>query len=172
MTQIAFARNQSSAGTLGTSGRRAPVRITDASTRNGVRNARADRDLLGVRQPIVRPESEEPITEPSLQSSVVSVVLAGESIEKVVRRIPTLYVIALFTVIVSCAVLTIWNTLQVNKLTQIRVRNEQRIAESEQRLVKLRAEEMQLAAPSRIRQLAEQKLGMTEAQREDLVLIH
>jgi cell division protein FtsL len=142
--------------------------------------------MLGARTVSTRPESrsqrddpedsfsvEPKETTPSKQTtpSIVSVVLAGETIEKVVRRIPTLYVIALFGVIVLCAVLTIWNTLQVNKLTLERTHNEQRLEESEQRLVKLRAEEMQLGAPSRIRQLAESKLGMTDAQREDLVLV-
>ena len=96
---------------------------------------------------------------------------ATETLEKVVRRIPTLYVIALFGVIVLCAVLMIWNTLQVNALTVQKTHNEERIAQAEQRLIKLRAEEMQLSAPSRIRDLAKSKFGMVDVSGEDLVIV-
>jgi hypothetical protein len=34
----------------------------------------------------------------------------GETLEKVVGRIPTLYIIIFFTVFTGCAVLIIWNT--------------------------------------------------------------
>src|SRR4051812_8453498 len=54
-------------------------------------------------------------------------------IEKVVRKMPTLYVIALFGVVVVCAVSIIWNTLQVNRLTLERTRLEDKITQTEQR---------------------------------------
>ncbi len=169
MTQIAIARKQSAMGSspmprvpriqMNASGK-AMLGAKESQSRSAGRSERDDPE-----------ESFASDFEQPAAPSVVSVVLAGETIEKVVRRIPTLYVIALFGVIVLCAVLTIWNTLQVNKLTLERTHNELRLNESEQRIVKLRAEEMQLAAPSRIRQLAQTKLGMTDAQREDLVLV-
>jgi cell division protein FtsL len=96
---------------------------------------------------------------------------AGETLEKVVRRIPTLYVIAFFGVVVGCAVLIIWNTLQVNRLTLERTRLSDRIAQTEQRLIKLRAHEMQLSAPSRIREIAKAKLGMVETTGEDVIIL-
>jgi cell division protein FtsL len=167
MTHIAIARKSGVMG--GTSSSNVP-RIHLSSPGKTMLGARRLADGAE-RSRWERDDPEEQGSDLRPAASVVSVVLAGETIEKVVRRIPTLYVIALFSVIVLCAVLTIWNTLQVNKLTLERTHNGQRLDESEQRLVKLRAEEMQLAAPSRIRQLAESKLGMTDAQREDLVLV-
>jgi cell division protein FtsL len=73
----------------------------------------------------------------------------GETLEKVVKRIPTLYVIIFFAVFTSCAVLIIWNTLQVNRLTYEKARLESKIEQTEQRIVKLKAQEMQLSAPDR-----------------------
>jgi len=111
-------------------------------------------------------------TSGSLEKEIEVKVTNTETLEKVVRRIPTLYVIAFFGVVVSCAVFIIWNTLQVNTLTLERTHLDQKIAQTEQRLIKLRAEEMQLSAPSRIRSLASSKLGMTEETGEDLILLH
>lgn len=91
-------------------------------------------------------------------------------IEKAVRRMPAIYVIAFFGVVVLCAVLIIWNTLQVNKLTYERVKLDDQIAQTEQRLIRLRAEEMQLSAPDRIRKIAQAKLGMVDANGEDIVI--
>jgi cell division protein FtsL len=94
-----------------------------------------------------------------------------ETLEKVVKRIPTLYVIAFFGVVVMCAVSIIWNTLQVNRLTLEKTRAMDRIAQTEQRLIKLRAQEMQLSAPSRVRALAKEKLGMIEETGSEVVFI-
>jgi cell division protein FtsL len=94
-----------------------------------------------------------------------------ETLEKVVKRIPTLYVIAFFAVVVTCAVSIIWNTLQVNRLTLEKTRATDRIAQTEQRLIKLRAQEMQLSAPSRIRSLAREKLGMIEETGSEVVFV-
>lgn len=94
-----------------------------------------------------------------------------ETLEKVVKRIPTLYVIAFFAVVVTCAVSIIWNTLQVNRLTLEKTRATDRIAQTEQRLIKLRAQEMQLSAPSRIRSLAKEKLGMIEETGSEVVFV-
>ncbi len=92
-------------------------------------------------------------------------------IEKVVRKMPTLYVIAFFGVVVLCAVMIIWNTLQVNKLTLERTKLDEQITQSEQRLIRLRAQEMQLSAPDHIRQLAQSKLGMIQSNGEDVVIV-
>jgi cell division protein FtsL len=92
-------------------------------------------------------------------------------LERVVRKMPALYVITFFGVVVACAVLIIWNTLQVNRLTLERTKLDDNIAQTEQRLLRLRAEEMQLSASSRIDDLARTKLGMTEATGEDIVII-
>ena len=94
-----------------------------------------------------------------------------ETLEKVVKRIPTLYVIAFFGVVVMCAVSIIWNTLQVNRLTLEKTRANDRIAQAEQRLIKLRAQEMQLSAPSRVRALAREKLGMIEETGSEVVFV-
>jgi cell division protein FtsL len=92
-------------------------------------------------------------------------------IEKVVRKMPTLYVIAFFGVVVFCAVVIIWNTLQVNKLTAERTKLDDQITQTEQRLIRLRAEEMQLSAPDHIRPLAQSKLGMIQSNGEDIVIV-
>ncbi len=94
-----------------------------------------------------------------------------ETLEKVVKRIPTLYVIAFFGVVVMCAVSIIWNTLQVNRLTLEKTRANDRIAQTEQRLIKLRAQEMQLSAPSRIRAIAKERLGMIEETGSEVVFV-
>src|ERR1044071_4358748 len=92
-------------------------------------------------------------------------------IQKVVRKMPTLYVITFFGVVVGCAVLIIWNTLRVNKLTSERTKLDDQIVQAEQRLLKARAEEMQLSAPSRVEDLARTKLGMIEATGDDIVIL-
>jgi cell division protein FtsL len=97
-------------------------------------------------------------------------VIATE-IEKAVRKMPTLYVIAFFGVVVACAVLIIWNTLQVNKLTSERTKLDDEIAQTQQKLIRLRAEEMQLSAPSRVSEIAHAKLGMVEAMSEDIIVV-
>ncbi len=84
---------------------------------------------------------------------------------------PTLYVIAFFGVVVLCAVMIIWNTLQVNKLSAERTKLDEQITQSEQRLIRLRAEEMQLSAPDHIRPLAQSKLGMIPANGDDEVIV-
>jgi cell division protein FtsL len=87
----------------------------------------------------------------------------AESFEKVVRRIPTLYVITFAVVLTSCAVLIIWNTLQVNRFSFEKTKLEQEIEQTKQRIIKLKAQEMQLSAPDRIRQVAKTKFGMVES---------
>jgi cell division protein FtsL len=123
-----------------------------------------DGDLLGV------PSREEPIA--AVGSNALPVPKTAPSeIEKVVRKMPTLYVIAFFGVVVLCAVMIIWNTLQVNKLTAERTKLDDQITQSEQRLIRLRAEEMQLSAPDHIRPIAESKLGMIQSSGEDVVIV-
>jgi cell division protein FtsL len=95
-----------------------------------------------------------------------------ETLEKVVGRIPTLYIIAFFTVFTGCAVLIIWNTLQVNRLTLEKARLESKTEQTTQRIIKLKAQEMQLSAPDRIREIARRKLGMTEMTSSDEVIVH
>jgi len=92
-------------------------------------------------------------------------------IEKAVRKMPTIYVIAFFGVVVACAVFIIWNTLQVNRLTSERTKLDDEIAQTEQKLIRLRAEEMQLSARSRVSQIAHAKFGMVEAMSEDIVVV-
>ena len=125
-------------------------------------------ELLGVKQS----RAEEPIpfehASGTLSAQPKSV---PSELEKTVRKMPTLYVIAFFGVVVACAVLIIWNTLQVNKLAAERVKLDDQIAQTEQRLIRLRAMEMQLSAPDRIRAIAAQKLGMSPASAEDIVVI-
>ncbi|HET9137044.1 MAG TPA: cell division protein FtsL [Candidatus Kapabacteria bacterium] len=107
--------------------------------------------------PIVEDEplKAEPKTEPKKKN--------GESFEKVVRRIPTLYVITFAAIVTCCAVLIIWNTLQVNRFTLEKTKLEQDIEQAKQRIIKLKAQEMQLSAPDRIRQVAKTKFGMVES---------
>lgn len=110
-------------------------------------------------------EQQEQVAVPGMRSA------QAETLEKVVKRIPTLYVIAFFGVVVACAVSIIWNTLQVNRLTLEKTRVSDRIAKGEQRLIKLRAQEMQLSAPSRIRAIAGERLGMIEESGMDVIYI-
>lgn len=95
----------------------------------------------------------------------------AETLEKVVRRIPTLYVVAFFGVVVGCAVLIIWNTIQVNRLTLERTKTQQRIAELDQRTLRLKAEEMQLSAQSRVTEIAKRKLRMIELSGSDVIIM-
>jgi cell division protein FtsL len=124
-----------------------------------------------VREEIEEDDQESP--DGSLDTSAIPGMRSAqpETLEKVVKRIPTLYVIAFFGVVVMCAVSIIWNTLQVNRLTLEKTRATDRIAQTEQRLIKLRAQEMQLSAPSRIRALAKDKLGMIEETGSEVVFI-
>jgi cell division protein FtsL len=107
--------------------------------------------------PIVEDESQK--AEPKAELKKKN----GESFEKVVRRIPTLYVITFAAVVTFCAVLIIWNTLQVNRFTLEKTKLEQDIEQAKQRIIKLKAQEMQLSAPDRIRQVAKTKFGMVES---------
>lgn len=95
----------------------------------------------------------------------------GETVEKVIKRIPTFYVIIFFAVFTSCAVLIVWNTLQVNRLAYRKASLESKIELQEQRIIKLKAQEMRLAAPDRIHELARVKLGMIESTSEDEIII-
>jgi cell division protein FtsL len=95
----------------------------------------------------------------------------AESIEKVIKRIPTFYVIIFFTVFTACAVLIVWNTLQVNRLAYQKASLERKIELQEQRIIKLKAQEMRLAAPDRIRELAMTRLHMIETTSEDEIIV-
>ena len=95
----------------------------------------------------------------------------GETLEKVVKRIPTFYVIIFFSVFTACAVLIIWNTLQVNRLTYDKSKLEGKIEQTKQRIIKLKAQEMQLSAPERVREIAKGKFGMFEDNGADEFLI-
>lgn len=110
-------------------------------------------------------------TIPSVTAIATEAKQMQADLEKTVRKMPILYVIAFFAVVVGCAVSIIWNTLQVNKLTLERTAIENQIAQTEQRLIKLRAQEMQLSAPTRIRELATTKLGMIEETGENLFVL-
>ncbi len=124
-----------------------------------------DGELLGA-----SPSREDPIAGFEPNAAAMSKAAPSE-IEKAVRRMPTLYVIAFFGVVVLSAVMIIWNTLQVNKLTAERTKLDDQITQSEQRLIRLRAEEMQLSSPDHIRPIAETKLGMIEANGQDVVIV-
>ncbi len=144
-----------------------------------------EREMLGARPKArIAPVYEEPEEELELEPEFEADATIPEAVEietpqkvvpseleKAVRRMPTIYVIAFFAVVVGCAVMMIWNTLQVNKLTLERTRLEDKIAQTEQRLIKLRAEEMQLSAPSRIRDLVKAKFGMVEETGDELVIV-
>ncbi len=94
-----------------------------------------------------------------------------ETIDKVVGRIPTLYVIVFAAIVTGCAVLIIWNTLQVNRLNYEKTQLAQTIEQSKQRIIKLKAQEMQLSAPDRIRQIAKSKFGMIESDGVNEIII-
>ncbi len=117
-----------------------------------MRGQSAERSVLGGTHGAERPEAVEQAKKKS-----------GETIEKVVGRIPTLYVIVFAAIVTMCAVLIIWNTLQVNMLTQRKAQLDQDIELAKQRIIKLKAEEMQLSAGDRIRQIAKTKFGMIES---------
>src|SRR5438309_136159 len=91
---------------------------------------------LGVkqRQEYYEPELFEEEKEPPEKKKK-----AGETFEKVVKRIPTFYVIIFFSVFTACAVLIIWNTLQVNRLTYEKSKLESKIEQTKQRIIKLKA---------------------------------
>jgi len=154
----------------------APIAI--AARQGSVSNAEAGvRPLLGVRTPATFHAPETRVSENFgghwdgiEEPKPAAVKQVATEIEKAVRRMPALYVIAFFGVVVLCAVLIIWNTLQVNKLTYERVKLDDQIAQTEQRLIRLRAEEMQLSAPDRIRKIAQAKLNMVDANGEDIVI--
>jgi len=154
----------------------APIAIA-ARAGNMDRTGTGARQLLGSRTPIAfhAPETRIPENfdgkwEGVEETKPAAVKQVATEIEKAVRRMPTIYVIAFFGVVVLCAVMIIWNTLQVNKLTAQRVKLDDKIAQTEQRLIRLRAEEMQLSAPDRIRMIAQTKLGMVDANGEDIVI--
>ncbi len=136
-----------------------------------------ERELLGTKpqqvkaQPITTPMEKPLAATGSVTIAPLATKVVPSEIEKAVRRMPVLYVIAFFGVVVLSAVLIIWNTLQVNKLTAERATLHNTIALNEQRLIRLRAEEMQLSAPDRIRAIAQTKLGMIPANGQDIVII-
>lgn len=125
------------------------------------------RELLGVKAAREEPHA---ITG-SVAIARPPVAPAPSEIEKAVRRMPVLYVIAFFGVVVLSAVMIIWNTLQVNKLAAQKTTLDNTIALNQQHLIRLRAEEMQLSAPDRIRAIAQTKLGMVEANGQDFVIV-
>lgn len=130
------------------------------------------REMLGVKtsreQALTRGEPFTEVISPEIPS--IPKVIPGE-IEKAVRRMPVLYVIAFFGVVVLSAVMIIWNTLQVNKLSAEKTTLDNTIALHQQRLIRMRAEEMQLSAPDRIRAIAQTKFGMVEANGQDIVIV-
>ena len=130
---------------------------------------RGSKEMLGAKKGRAVSAAEDRIVfEPQPIAAPIAKPVVSE-IEQAGRKMPTLYVMAFFGVVVACAVFIIWNTLQVNKLTAEKTKLEDQIAQTEQRLIRLRAEEMQLSAPTRVRQIAQQKLGMMDANAEDIV---
>jgi cell division protein FtsL len=184
MTQISIATGAIGAGSLKRSYTGAPrlsigtSRAEESSVRSGSRNGKA---LLGAPKPKAQKDVVTFAPEPTPEIKGVSASAQNVSpsqakqlqgdLQKTVRKMPTLYVIAFFGVVVFCAVAIIWNTLQVNKLTLERTRNEEKIAQHEQRLIKLRAQEMQLSAPSRVRDIAKAKLGMVEESGDETIVL-
>jgi cell division protein FtsL len=61
--------------------------------------------------------------------------------------------------------------LQVNRFTVEKTRLEEKIELAKQRIIKLKAEEMQLTTPDRIRRLATGKFGMIVSNGENEFLI-
>ena len=122
---------------------------------------------LGVKGNFYQPKSQPQFSEdeyPEPESAIPEKKKPqGETLEKVVKRIPTFYVIIFFSVFTACAVLIIWNTLQVNRLTYDKSKLEGKIEQTKQRIIKLKAQEMQLSAPDRVREIAKGKFGMIEA---------
>ena len=138
-------------------------------------NAAPSRGALGVKPGIAERKHYEEFPEMELLDRSVDAPQKkkpkGETLEKVVKRIPTLYVIIFFSVFTACAVLIIWNTLQVNRLTYDKSKLEGKIEQTQQRIIKLKAQEMQLSAPDRVREIAKGKFGMIEANGVDEFLI-
>ncbi len=133
----------------------------------------ADRRVLGGSVASARQTQTQPNTSFAEQPSpaVVTKKKNTETIEKVVGRIPTLYVIVFAAIVTGCAVLIIWNTLQVNRLNYEKTQLAQTIEQSKQRIIKLKAQEMQLSAPDRIRQIAKSKFGMIESDGVNEIII-
>lgn len=133
------------------------------------------RGALGVKANIFEPKKQIEFDEQYLFDADIDAPIKkkpqGETLEKVVKRIPTFYVIIFFTVFTACAVLIIWNTLQVNRLTYDKSKLEGKIEQTQQRIIKLKAQEMQLSAPDRVREISKRKFGMIEANGVDEVLI-
>jgi cell division protein FtsL len=131
--------------------------------------APSTRGALGVKGNRYTPDQQEDFFDPEFldaepeASGTDKKKTTSASFEKVVKRIPTLYVIIFFTVFTACAVLIIWNTLQVNRLTYEKSKLESKIEQTQQRIIKLKAQEMQLSAPDRVRDIAKGKFGMIEA---------
>lgn len=126
----------------------------------------ADRSVLGAHAPraaasMPHAEDQHEVTPRELAKAPKK--KSGESIEKVVGRIPTLYVIIFAAIVTLCAVMIIWNTLQVNRLTLEKAQLDSQIEQAQQRIIKLKAQEMQLSASDRIRQIAKSKFGMVES---------
>ena len=118
-----------------------------------------------------RPEPAAPITVAQAPATASDVALITNEIERTVKRLPTIYVIAFFAVVVTCAVAIIWNTLQVDRLAAERSKLDDAIAQTEQRLIRLRAEQMQLSAASRVGAIAHAKFGMVDAMSEDIITV-
>lgn len=130
------------------------------------RGVALETDQIGSRRASLPQSDELPEPKPAERKKP-----QGETVEKVIKRIPTLYVIIFFAVFTGCAVLIVWNTLQVNRLTYRKSSLESKIDLQEQRIIKLKAQEMRLAAPDRISELARTKLGMTESTNEDEIIV-
>jgi cell division protein FtsL len=129
--------------------------------------AAPSRGALGVKTNFYEPKQREEFADPEffeeMDNAPEKKKPQGETLEKVVKRIPTFYVIIFFSVFTACAVLIIWNTLQVNRLTYDKSKLEGKIEQTKQRIIKLKAQEMQLSAPDRVREIAKGKFGMQEA---------
>ncbi len=131
--------------------------------------AGADRSVLGAhaaRAAVPAAAIEEPPKSESKEKK-----RSGETLDKVVGRIPTLYVIIFAAIVTLCAVLIIWNTLQVNRLTLEKAQLDSEIEQAKQRIIKLKAQEMQLSASDRIRDIAKTKFGMVESDGVNEILV-
>jgi cell division protein FtsL len=146
----------------------ATIAISAGTMRGRTAGQSPSRGLIGVAGYEI-PRETPGIAMPTMEAPAPKA--AASEIERVVKKMPTLYVIVFFGVVVSCAVLIIWNTLQVNRLTAERTKLDDQIAQTEQRLLRMRATEMQLSAPSRVEDIAKTKLGMIEATGDDIVIV-
>ena len=131
----------------------------------------ADRTVLGGSGASVRTTPVGTNTTEPIKAAAAPKKKNTETIEKVVGRIPTLYVIIFAAIVTGCAVLIIWNTLQVNRLNYEKTQLAQQIEQSKQRIIKLKAQEMQLSAPDRIRLIAKSKFGMIESDGVNEIII-